>query len=73
LSRGRDLDVTDLGPGEHVVHAIATGTGGRPLRRTFFLRREEPKSPCHLVASLVPMPRPDAPVHRHEEGEEHDH
>jgi hypothetical protein len=73
LTRGRDLDVGALGPGEHVVHAVATGTGGRPLVRTFVLHRQEPHAPCYLVASTALPPRADSPVHRHEQGEMHDH
>jgi hypothetical protein len=73
LNRGRDLHLNALGAGEHVVHAVAVGTGGRPLMRTFILHRAEPTHHCHLVASHALERRADAPIHRHVEGEMHDH
>jgi hypothetical protein len=73
LTRGRDLDVTALGAGEQVVHAIATGSGGHPLVRTFVLHRPQPDAPCHLIASNVPPQRTDSPAHQHDAGEMHDH
>jgi hypothetical protein len=73
LERGRDLDVSKLGAGEHVVHAVATGTGERPLFRTFVLHRREPQADCYLAASTDRPLRDDSPVHLHEKGEMHDY
>jgi hypothetical protein len=73
LTRGRSLDLTALGAGEHVVHAVATESGGRPLVRTFVFHRRDQRSPCHLIASRVPPRGADPPGHHHEAGEMHDH
>lgn len=65
LARGRDFDVGRLGVGQHVITAVATQTGGRPIGRTFVIGRPEPGGPCQLHAAHDMPRREDSPAHIH--------
>jgi hypothetical protein len=70
LARGRDLDVRRLGPGQHVINAVASQTGGRPIGRTFVIGRAGPGGAPQLHAAYDLQRRADSPAHLHQGGKE---